>query len=157
MAAKIKSDIFNLGLYQIIGGAIGVVVILISLVDPIQFSGLIILVYAFMFSFFAYSIFCGTLCVKSGEMALRYSLINQFLQLLSFAFFGFSFSYFAGIYMIIGLDLSKSIEINLGFGISKFNVNINGDAERTEINLNLVALALIYWIEKLKKKIKDRK
>jgi len=36
----------------------------------------------------------------------------------------------------------------------KLEFNINHDAERAEINFNLIALALIYWIEKLTKKIK---
>jgi len=151
---KIKSDIFKLGLYQIIGGAIGVIMILFSLVDTTQFTELNVLVFTFMSIFFAYSIFCGTLCLKSKETALRHSLINQFLQLLGFAFLGFAFSYVSGLYLTIGLDLSTSIEVKFGFGVSKFDFNINREAERSEINLNIVAFGLIYWIEKLAKKIK---
>jgi len=155
--AKIKSDIFKLGSYQIIGGAIGVIMILISLFGTTQFAGLNILIYTFMFIFFAYSTFCGTLCISSKQTALRHSLINQFLQLLGFAFFGFAFSYVAGLYLTIGLDLSKSIEVKFGFGISKFDFNINRGAERVDISFNLVAFGLIYWIEKLAKKIKTEK
>ncbi len=131
--------------------------ILFSLFDTTQFAGLNILVLAFMFIFFAYPVFCGTLCLKSKESALRHSLINQFLQLLGFAFFGFAFSYVAGIYLSIGLDLSKSIDVKFDIGVSKFDFNINREAERAEINFNLVAFGLIYWIEKLTKKLKAEK
>jgi hypothetical protein len=110
-----------------------------------------------MLLFFAYSFFCGVLCIKQKSNALAHSLINQFLQLIGFAFFGFAFAYVAGFYLSVGLDLSSSIEIKFGAGISKFDFNINREHERTEINFNIVELGLIYWIDKLSTKIKAEK
>ena len=157
MTTKIKTDLLKLGWYQIIGGAIGILIILYSLFALTQFSGLVILVYIFMLLFFAYSIYCGTLCIKCKNNALMHSLINQFLQILGFAVFGFAFAYVAGLYLSVGLDLSKSFEMKFNFGISKFDFNINREQERAEINFNLVAFGLIYWIDKLLKKVKEEK
>lgn len=157
MTTKIKTDLKKLGLYQIIGGAIGVLIILYSLLSLTQFSGEIILVYTFMMMFFAYSIYSGTLCIKNMRNALTHSLINQFLQLLGFAVLGFAFAYVAGLYVSLGLDLSKSIEIKFNFGVSKFDFNINREQERTEIDFNLVAFGIIYWIDKLMKKVKEER
>ena len=75
-AIKFKSDIFKIGLYQIIGGGIGAIMVLISLIKTTQFSGINILVFSIMLIFFSYSIFCGALCLNNKETALRHSLIN---------------------------------------------------------------------------------
>ena len=99
-------------------------------------------------------IFAGILCLQLKEVAITYSLINQFFQLLGFAILGFAFYYVAGIYISIGFDFSKALDIKLKFGVSKFDFNINREFERAEINFNFIPLALIYWIDKIKKKIK---
>ena len=157
MTAKTNSNISTIGWYQIIGGGIGALIILYSLFTTAQLSGLNILVYVLMLLFFAYSIFYGTLCIKHKSNALTLSLINQFLQLIGFAFFGVAFTYVAGLYLSVGLDLSNSINMKFDVGISKFDFNINREHERAEINFNLVAFAFIYWIDKLMKEIKTEK
>jgi hypothetical protein len=157
MTTKIKTDLLKLGWYQIIGGIIGVLIILYSLLGLTQLSGLVIFIYVFMLLFYAFSIYCGILCIKHKNNALKHSLVNQLLQLLSFAVLGFAFAYVAGLHVSVGLDLSTSIEMKFNFGISNFDFNINRELERTEINFNLVAFGLIYWIDKLMKKLKEEK
>ena len=88
---------------------------------------------------------------------MRHSLINQFLQFLGFAIFGYAFSYVAGLYLTIGLDFSNSFDIKFGAGISKLDFNINREVDRTEVILNFVAFGFIYWIDKLIHKIKEEK
>ena len=157
MTAKTKSDILKIGWYQIIGGGIGALIIVYSLITATELMGLNLLIYIFMALFFAYSIFCGTLCLKHKDNALTHSLINQFLQLIGLAFFGFAFMYVAGLYLSVGLDLSSSIDFKFDIGVSKFDFNINRQHERAEINFNLVAFGLIYWIDKLMKRMKEEK
>ena len=155
--SKFKSDFLKLGWYQIIGGAMGLVLIIALALATLKFSALNILIIILMLAFFIYSILCGILCLRSKPGATAHSLINQFLQLISLTVAGFSFKYVAGAYLTLGLDLSKSFEIAFGFGISGFNFEINEQLNDTVINLNLVALGLIYWIDKLRKKIKEEK
>jgi hypothetical protein len=151
---KIKSDILKIGWYQIIGGLTGIAIILFSFIGSSQLQGVNVLVFLFMFSFYFYSVFCGVLCLQLKEIAIIYSLINQFLQLIGFAIFGFAFYYVAGVYVSIGFDFTNSMLLKFNFGISKFDFTINQELERAQINLNLIAFALIYWIDKLRKKIK---
>ncbi len=157
MTTKTKSNISTIGWYQIIGGGICALIIIYSLFRTAQLSGVNIFIFIFMLLFFAYSIFCGTICLKHKDNALTHSLINQFLQLIGFAFWGFAFTYVAGLYLSVGLDLSSSIDMKLDVGISKFDFNINREHEGAEMNFNLVAFAFIYWIDKLMKKIKIEK
>ena len=156
-AIKFKSDIFNIGLYQIIGGGIGAIMIINFLIRTTLFSELNMLIFCIMFIFFGYSIFCGILCLNTKDTALQHSLINQFLQFLGFAIFGYAFSYIAGLYLTISLDFSNLFDIKFGAGISKLDFNINREVERTEVSLNLVAFGFIYWIDKLIQKIKEDK
>jgi hypothetical protein len=155
ISKKAESDLTKLGLYQIIGGGVGILIIIWGIYKAQVFTGLIVLIYLFVLLFFAYSIFCGSLCLKTKENALRYSLINQILQVIGFAMMGFAFKYVAGFYFTIGLDLTDSITFGFGAGISKFDFNFNTENDRLEVDFNIVALALIYWIDKLMKKAKD--
>ena len=67
---------------------------------------------------------------------------------------GFAFKYVAGLYLTVGLNLTDSVTFDFGAGISKFDFNFNNEKERLELDFNLVAFGLIYWIEKLRKKIR---
>lgn len=150
------SDLTKLGIYQIAGGALGIIFILWGITASSFLTGGAVLLYLFILLFFCYSIFCGILCVKAKKNALAYSLVNQILQLFGFAMMGFAFKYIAGFFFSIGLDLADSFNISFGAGISKFELNFNNEEERLEININLVALGFIYWIDNLMKRIKEK-
>ena len=152
---NIITELKSIGWYQIIGGAIGILIIGYSLSGYKQFSGEVILTYSFILSFFLYSIYCGILCLSNRKYALLHSLINQFIQLFGFAILGFAFYYVAGVYFSIGFDLSTSLEMKLNFGFSKFDFNINREQERIEIDFNIISFALILWIDKIRNKLKD--
>lgn len=151
---KIQSEIFRLGIYQVAGGAIGVLLVFGGIFGTRSPSGLIILVYLVMLAFFAYSIFCGVLCLNNMKNALKHSLTNQILQVFGFAIFGFAFKYAAGLYLTVGLNLTEGVNISFGTGFSKIDFNFNNEEERVELDFNLVAFGIIYWIEKLKRRIK---
>jgi hypothetical protein len=155
ISKETESDLTKLGLYQIIGGAIGILIIFWSIYKSLPLEGLIILIYFFFLLFFSYSVFCGILCLKAKKNALVHSLLNQIFQLFGFAIMGFAFKYVAGFYFTIGLDLTNSIHFDFGIGISKIEFNFNNEKDRLEIDFNLVAIWLIYWIDKLMKKVKE--
>ena len=152
---NVKSDLIKLGLYQICGGIVGILIIIFGVYKTQQLPGMILLIYLFILLFYAYSIFCGTLCLKIKKNALVHSLINQILQVIGFAMMGFAFKYVAGFYVMIGLDLTNSINFNFGAGVSKFDFNFNNEHDRLEVDFNLVSFALIYWIDVLRKRINE--
>jgi len=152
---KIKSDLIKLGLYQIVGGVLGILIIVYAILKIQLFTELSVLVYFIMILFFAYSILCGVLCMKTKGNSLLYSLINQMLQIFGFAIMGYTLKYVAGFYLTIGLNLKDSIEFTFGTGLSKLDFNINHDKERLELDFNLIAFAFVYWIDKLMKKVKE--
>ena len=155
ISEEIKSELSMLGLYQIIGGAVGILIILWNIFNSQLLTGPTVLVYLFILLFFLYSIFCGTLCLKTKKNALGHSLINQIFQMIGFAMMGFAFKYVAGFYLTISLDLTESINFYFGAGISNFDFSFKSESERLEVDLNLIAFAFIYWIDKLMKKVKE--
>ena len=152
---KIKSDLTKLGLYQIVGGVLGIIIIIWAILKIPLLTDLAALVYFIMVLFFVYSIFCGVLCIKTKKNSLLHSLINQMLQIFGIAIMGYALKYVAGFYLTIGLNLTDSIKFTFGTGFSKFDFNINLEKERLELDFNLIAFAFVYWIDKLMKKVKE--
>ena len=155
ISKDVKSNLTKLGLYQIFGGSVGILIIIWAIYTSPLLTGLTVLVYLFILLFYAYSIFCGTLCLKTKKNALGHSVTNQILQVIGFAIMGFAFNYVSGLYLTIGLDLTDSIKLDFGAGISKFDFNLNNEKDRLEVDFNLVAFAVIFWINKLMKKVKE--
>jgi len=155
ISKETQSGLTKLGLYQITGGAIGILLIIWSIYKNRLLAGPTLLIYLIILLFFSYSIFCGTLCLKLKKNSLGHSLINQILQLIGLAIMGFAFQYVAGFYLTIGLDLTESFKFSFEAGISKFDFNFNNEKETLVFDFNLVAFAVIYWIDKLMKKVKE--
>lgn len=152
---EIELDLLKLGLYQITGSILGAAVIGWSLYKAESLNSVTLSLYAGIFLPFAYSVFCGILCLKNNRNSLAFSLVNQMLQLLGLALFGFAFRYVSGFYVSIGLDFSHAFEWDFGAGISTFTLNINKDPELFKVDINLIALGLIFWIDKLMQKMKQ--
>ena len=155
ISRQIKSDLTKLGIYQVIGGSMGVLMVawlgMPRKLDLLTMLGII------MLAFFCYSIFCGILCLQKKESALRHSQINHYLQLICFGISGFAYQYASGVYLVVGLDLTDSFIAKFGVGISHFVLHVNSDTDQIVVKLNIVALILIFWIDKLTKKVKAEK
>lgn len=152
ISRKSESDLFKLGIYQLTGGVIGLLILVWAALHTPFLTSLMVLVLFIVAVIFSYSIVCGILCFRLHEQALRYSLINQILQLVSIAAAGFSFHYCAGIYLNFGINLTHTIRLDAGLGISGFIFNFNKEPDEMNLYINIVALLLIIWIERIKKR-----
>lgn len=155
ISLEAESEINNLGIYQIIGGGIGALIVFRTLFKTPLLTGLNALLFVLALILFAFSIFCGILCLTSNKNSLKYSLANQMLQLVGFAVLGFAFQYVAGVYLMIGIDLTHEIKFDFNIGFSTVYFHLNTEKEQIEINVNLIAFALVYWIDKKIRKLKD--
>lgn len=149
-----KSDLLKLGVYQICGGLIGMVIIAKAAIAAAFFNEIVLLFYFVFLLFFGYSILCGWLCVKYREQALSFSFINQLLQLAHIYIGGFSFSYTAGFHLDMGIDLTNSFSFNFDAGLSNLSIFIHSNSNIILFNFNVVAFYLIYWIDRLKKQVR---
>ena len=149
----ISTKLKGLGIYQIAGGIVGIGLTIWLIANQETVPGFFLLLILVALGLNSYSIYCGTLLLKHKANGLNHSLINQYLQLINFSILGYGFQYISGVYLSAGVDLTNSIDFKFNLGISAWQININSDNEVVLINLNFVALYLIIFIDKLKKKI----
>lgn len=146
---KIKLKV--LGYYQIVGGVAGLAITIYLIAQTATITGLILLLYLIALGLYGFSIYCGTQVLKNKNHSLNISLINQYLQLISFVILGYGFKYVSGLLLSVGVDLANSFGMKFNMGIiSTWEMNWNTDADKIEFNLNLVALFFIIFIDKLK-------
>ncbi|HYF30044.1 MAG TPA: hypothetical protein VD993_02890 [Chitinophagaceae bacterium] len=147
-----------LGFYQIVGGAIGLV--MASLVLSHLFSTeyvrdyRLITIVSFVILLYIFSIACGTLLLMNKESAYSYSLAQQAAQVLSLDVGSFGFTYVSGVNLSVGIDVDGTAIMSFHVGISNFWATIGGEAGLHKIMFNLVAIYLIYYIIELRKNIR---
>jgi hypothetical protein len=157
ISAESKSALLKLGLYQIAGGCLGLIIFIwIIFTTPFTVdTALIILFTAILF--FGYSIFTGWQCVKITEKALTYSYINQAIQILGIEIFGYGFQYICGISLGITLNITNSFKFNFAVGFSAITMNLSGQSNGIIIDINVIALIVFVLVDRLNNKIKTEK
>jgi hypothetical protein len=153
----ISDKLKGLGIYQIIGGVIGLFITIKLILEQETFPILLLVLFLIPIVLYAYSIYCGILMLKLNEKGLFHSLINQYLQLINFSILGYMFQFVSGLYLSTGIDLTNLLKFKFNLGISSWQIIFNGEDENASISINLVALFLIIFIDKIKMKIKERK
>jgi hypothetical protein len=157
LSQKIQTNLTALGYYQIIGGLIGLG-LLISLLTTISFfDALFLTIIISAFILFSFSIYCGGLLIAKKELGIRLSIINQFLQVISFSYAGYSYQYFSGIGFSLGIDFTESFNFIFYLGFSSWKLNINTNSILTTIEINLVAILILNNLFSLQKRIQVEK
>ncbi len=131
-----------IGLYQIIGGIVGWLMVGWALLFEEGQSKSLTVVVVLGFLLFSFSIVCGWLLLSNHKQAIRYSAINQGLQVLMFGLSSVLFKYCSGIYLSFGVDMENGIELKADVGLSMFHLFIN-TGEQWEISVNVVAVWLL--------------
>lgn len=154
---KDRNIYFNtLGVYQIIGGLIGigvVVWVMFSYIYPNNMPDKRFAIFsAVLFAlFYCYSILCGILLIKKHNWALNLSSLNQLLQILSFSIYGYAYKYQSGIFASIKIDFVNNI-YSFEWGLSSWELYINSGSTFGLVSINFFALLVVILIEELKKR-----
>lgn len=150
----IDKKIKALGIYQIVGGIIGIILI-IYFAGKASILNIPILKITFLFlALYSFSTYSGFLLLnKNYTKGFNLSILNQVLQIISFSVLGFTFQYASGIYLSFGLNLTTDTLITYNSGLTAFNYKINSDPEVSAFSINIIALILINFLFNLKEKI----
>lgn len=146
------SDTFNkkinfVAFYQIVGGAIGVLLTFWVLLN-LQSGGFLFLLGTM--GLYSYSMYCGKLLIDGKiKEGLRHSTINQVTQVINFAIAGYAFKFISGINLTIGIDYTTELHFFYNYSLSQFQINLNSHKELVTVGLNLVALSMIFLIGNL--------
>ena len=149
---KIDIKIKALAIYQIAGGVYGLYLTLELLSGLSQIPTFFIFLFFTAFSLYCYSIICGVLIFAKKDRHHRYSLINQYLQLISFTLLSYGFEYASGIYLDVGINFTDEIIFKFKTGLPSWQIMYNTNNNSMEVYLNLAALFVIIFINKIKRK-----
>jgi hypothetical protein len=133
-----------LAFYQILTGILGLLFLLLM---NLKSSSTIFVIIIGLYSFSIYSGYL--LLTKNIEKGFDLSIYNQLIQVVGFGISGFTFEYFSGIFLSVGLNITNDTIINYNAGINTWILNL-GSNSTLFININLVAIGLIFFIFKLK-------
>lgn len=154
LSDQTESDFIKIGIYQIAGGAIGILYIIWALIQSFMITGPAAVFYILFVVLYGFSVVCGIRCIYFKKDALQYSIINQLLQVVHFSIAGLGFTYIAGFHASVEIDLTNAIKFGLSASLSNIELTLNGDPELASAGVNLVAIAIVYWIDKLAKRAK---
>lgn len=137
-----------LGYFQAIGGLLG---FLLTVIDIITNNSVPIRTYIGSLVF-GFSLYCGyCLLSEKYESGLKLSLVNQFMQVLSFSVFGLSYGYISSLGLILIFDVTQDIIFNLQIRFIEFELFTGNPS--TYIGVNLASIIFINYIFKWQKKL----
>lgn len=148
---KIGLKLKYLGIYQIIGGVIGILNSIRFIPNFGQVNGGVFLIFAAIFLLYVFSICCGYLLLKKrNNIGITLSVYNQFIQVVGFGVLGYAFHFAAGIYGGIKINLTNDTIINFMLGHSMARIDVNNPDGFIEISVNFIALWLLNLFLNLK-------
>jgi hypothetical protein len=145
-----KIQIKAIAFYQIIGGIVGYLTTILSILNNanIHFSYIVAIYIIVSYAFFSYSIYCGFILLKKPIIGLKHSKVNQLLQIVSFSISGFAFKYISGIMVGIIVTWGIKVDLSLKYQVSIWKLLFNYETDYNAISLNFIALLLYLLLRK---------
>lgn len=149
---KFKNWIKFLGVYQIAGGLVGIMLLAYQFIVVDNIPAYQYYLSILPLSLFLFSIYAGNLLIgKKYLKGLVVSTINQLLQILGFSIGGVMFIYGSGVFLSVGLDLTDDVIFRSLFWTSYADIGIISDKSQFMLTFNIVAIFLLYQLVKLRK------
>lgn len=137
----------SIGLYEIIGGAIGVFISAANLVYNPQINIFWLLYTVIALLLFCFCIYAGIETVNLKPLGITLSVYVQLLQVVSFSILGFAYTYNSGLGVFLGIDMTSSVEYLTKVSSVKFGMG-KADATAWKISINIIPLAILLLIQK---------
>jgi len=134
------------GIYQLIGGFLGLVVSIVGIVQLGPSDPLVVLILIMALLAYSFSILCGILLLKSKHSArsLLMSILNQLPQVLVIYSSASIYKFVAGIAIIVGIRFNLTHTLSIKFTASTFLVHWGEVLNQEEFyGVNFVALFLV--------------
>lgn len=152
MNKNTKTIIHNIAAYQIFGGVLGIGLAIKIIPQLKEFSQVSLGMVLFAVLFYLFSLVSGIILFKKKKLGLTLSLVNQVLQVVSFAIGEFAYNYVAGFKIGFGIDFAPIWQLKLNLSLPSFQFFLNTETGKVYIGINLFALFLVYLLERLREK-----
>jgi hypothetical protein len=119
-----KTTIKILGIYQLVGGFVGLGIVGWLLLRTNEINGPVFLIFGIAIGLYVFSIKAGSLLLQKGNVKLGiiYSMIHQAVQVISISTGDYGYKYFSGANFSLGFEFTNGIAFKFGFGLSEFNI-----------------------------------
>lgn len=148
MGIETQKKIKAIGLYQIFGGLLGLIIIAIASFSTASDRFLYLVIPGLIL--FGFSIYVGKQTYQQSENCLNLTIINQVLQIVGIYIGGYGFEYVSGIALGFTIDLSNQLLIGVNVNLSTLNYRLNLSPEKYFFSFNIIALLIIYYVEKIR-------
>lgn len=147
-----KNWIKFLGVYQIAGGIVGIILIAYDFVFIAEIPTNEYYLSPLALVLFGFSIYSGNLllALKYSE-GLKFSLINQIIQTIGFSIAGIMYVFGSGVFLSIGLDLTDDLMVEFLLWTSNIEIGVLGDKSQLMVSFNVVAIYLVFRVLNLRK------
>jgi hypothetical protein len=148
---KLNQDLIIriIGIYQIIGGLIGLIGLVRYGLGLLLQNFIAFFIVSFVFSF---GISCGIMLLKREYLiGVNLSLVNQFFQLSQIKILGFGFEYISGTYFALGFSDEPTFSFQYYYATYKSSFFITYSRNDNEISvlINLVAIILFVFLSNI--------
>ena len=135
-----KTTIKVIGIYQIIGGFIGIGMMGLLMLRTNTINGPLLFIILLALFLFGFSIQSGNLLLQESKLkkGLIFSSILQGLQILSVGMGKYSFEFYSGAKGTIGFDFSEELKFVFGAALSSFKFTIKSGGSDYFIKINIL-------------------
>ena len=133
-----------LGIYQLIGGVWGFTLLIMYFFSSFSQTTIEIIFLIVGILLFAFSAYCGIICIKKEKNAFFLSRVNQCLQLMSLYGQNLGLMLVSGLGFFFGLNLEKGLGFTLKFETTSFLISYSEQSDDKKIAINLISLFLLF-------------
>ncbi len=154
-----KTTVKVIGLYQIIGGILGILLSCWLIINTGEINGPTLFIYCLALFLFGFSIKAGNILLqpKNFKKGIVYSLILQGLQIFAVSVGNYSFDFYSGVRGAIGFEFSEGFQFIFRTSFSGFYFSLNSDQSMFFLKVNLIAFMLFYILLDLYDEEKEKK
>lgn len=141
-----KTTVRVIGIYQIVGGIIGIGIIALLMLKTPEINGPFLFYITLALFLFAFSIQSGNLLLQESKLnkGLIFSLILQGLQIVSIGLGSYSYGFYSGANVTFGFESGGDFKFGFGVVSSGFNIKINSGESEYFFKLNFLAIFILY-------------
>lgn len=154
---KNKRTLEIIGLYEIIGGSVGLGLILYGTIALNKITFISILFWLTVVTFYSLTIYAGVKLFKNHEKEILLSEIIQYLQITSFGIYGYFLTFSAGITFYLGIDYTKDLKFQFLLDIipCKSEIAYLSDQMTFYFYVNLIPIFILVLLDRIKERIEN--
>ena len=148
-----------IGIYEIIGGSIGLILLLFGQLSLNKFTFLGLLMWLIVFGFYGLTVYAGIKLYKKHDKAIMLSEIVQYMQIVSFGLVGYYMAFTSGITAYLGIDYTADLIFKFAFNFNPSGTQLSylGDKTPFYIYINLIPILVITLMDIGKKRLQKEK